>query len=62
MHGWAIWEGEGGFRGREKILVLEIQIKQRWDFIQFVGFLKLNYLGGGYWVKMGLILIIVYSG
>ena len=45
MHGWVIWEGEGGFRGREKILVLEIQIKQRWDFIQFMGFFKLNYWG-----------------
>ena len=28
-----VWEGEGGFRAREKNLVVEIKIKQRWGFI-----------------------------
>ena len=33
MNGWVEWEGEGGYRGREKFWVVEIKIKQMWDFI-----------------------------
>ena len=33
IYEWVAWEGEGGFRGRENILVVEIKIKQLWDLI-----------------------------
>ena len=45
MHGWVIWEGEGGFRGREKNFSFRNINKTKVRFYSVYGFFKLNYWG-----------------
>ena len=44
---WTVWVGRGWFvGGGRKFFVLEIKIKQRWDFLYFMGHFGKNNRGG----------------
>ena len=46
MHGWVIWEGEGGFRGREKNFSFRNINKTKVGFYSVYGVFLIELLGG----------------